>query len=93
MLVSRTIVSKLLKYERRLILSFTRCSTSNSSHISSLSEIKTTNNSNSNNQKQELTSKIQSIHDNNDWLWAYLRNRKNFIDLNQQQRQKVIEIG
>ena len=30
---------------------------------------------------------------NNEWLWAYLRDRKTFPDLTEEQRRRVVEIG
>lgn len=31
--------------------------------------------------------------DSNEWLWSYLRDRKTFAELNDQQKRRVIEIG
>jgi len=33
-----------------------------------------------------------SSEENNEWLWSYLRNRKTFEELNEEQRRRVIEI-
>lgn len=34
-----------------------------------------------------------SSEETNEWLWSYLRNRKTFEELNEEQRRRVIEIG
>jgi len=48
-------------------------------------------NSNSNDQKDSISTTKQT-DDNNEWLWAYLRDRKNFSDLSEEQRRRVVEI-
>ena len=35
----------------------------------------------------------ESKDDSNEWLWSYLRDRKTFAELNDQQKRRVIEIG
>ncbi|CAF3498975.1 unnamed protein product [Rotaria sordida] len=88
MFVSRIFLSGLLKCKHRFKISSTRCFASKLSNVSSSSSIIKTdeknNNLNLNDQKQGM--------DNNEWLWAYLRNRKNFVDLSEEQRRRVIEI-
>jgi hypothetical protein len=96
MLVSRILSFGLLKYQHRLIISYSRCFLSNISHASSSSEIKldekTENFNKNDNQKQSILTTKQ-IDDNNEWLWAYLRDRKTFSDLSEEQRRRVVEIG
>ena len=78
MLASRIFTFGILKYQNYFVLSYSRCCLSNiSSAIVSKTRI--------NDQKQ--------TDDNNEWLWAYLRDRKTFGDLNEEQRRRVIEIG
>ena len=31
--------------------------------------------------------------DSNAWLWSYLRDRKSFVELNDEQKRRVIDIG
>ena len=38
-------------------------------------------------------STAESPEKGNEWLWAYLRDRKTFQDLNEEQRRRVIDIG
>jgi hypothetical protein len=95
MLLSRIFSFGLLKYQHRFIKSYSRCFLSNSSDASSSSERKSdekSENFNSNDQKP-LISTTKQIDDNNEWLWAYLRDRKTFPNLSEEQRRRVVEIG
>ncbi len=83
MLISRILTSITLKYQNRFVLKNSRCFLS--STISSEKQINVLNSSNSISDK--------SPNENNEWLWAYLRNQKSFSDLNEEQRRRVIEIG
>ncbi|CAF0796811.1 unnamed protein product [Rotaria sp. Silwood1] len=90
MLVSRIFLSGLLKCKHRFQISYSRCFASKSSNISSSSTIKSdekNDNLNLNEQKQAINNNT-----NNEWLWAYLRDRKNFADLSEEQRRDVIQI-
>ena len=42
---------------------------------------------------QESAPSIVSNEENTEWLWSYLRERKSFIELTEEQRRRVIEIG
>jgi hypothetical protein len=90
MLISRIFPFGLLKYHHRSILSYSLCFVSNTSHASSSSK-SNTDNLNSDDRKQQSISPIDN--NNNEWLWSYLRDRKTFVDLSEDQRRKVIEIG
>jgi len=95
MLVSRIFPFGLLKYQYRFIKSYSRCFLSNLSHASSSSERKPDEkpeNFNSNDPKPSVSITKQT-DDNNEWLWAYLRDRKTFPDLSEEQRRRVVEIG
>jgi hypothetical protein len=87
MMVSRIFRSVVWKYQNRLVLANSRC------FLSTLSpaEIKTDETNNSLNESISIYS-TNSI-DNNEWLWAYLRQQKLFSDLNEEQRRRVLEIG
>jgi hypothetical protein len=89
MFLSRSFPFGLIKYQHYLITRYSRCFISNLSHASSDEKKE---NSHSNNQKQ-ATPTTKSIDDNNEWLWAYLRDRKMFPDLSEEQRRRVVEIG
>jgi hypothetical protein len=75
----------------RLIITSSRCFVSKLSHISSSSEAK--NEKLDSNDQKESISTTKQIDNNNEWLWAYLRDRKTFPDLNEEQRRRVVEIG
>jgi hypothetical protein len=92
MFLSRNFSFGLIKYHHYLITTYSRCFISNLSHASSPSSDEKKENSHSNNQKQAIST-TKPIDDNNEWLWAYLRNRKTFPDLSEEQRRRVIEIG
>jgi hypothetical protein len=95
MLLSRIFPFGLLKYQHRFIISYSRCFVSNLSQPSSLSKTKIDEkyeNSNPNDQKP-LISTTKQTNDSNEWLWAYLRDRKTFSDLSEEQRRRVVEIG
>lgn len=84
----------LIKYRFYSIGFYSRCFLSNSSHASPQSS----DDENSTDQKQKQTTIItkaisENTTTNNEWLWAYLRDRKTFPDLNEEQRRRVIEIG
>lgn len=83
MLISRILTSIVWKYQNRFILNNSRCFLS--SAISSEKQPNTLNPSNS------IIDK--STDENDEWLWAYLRDQKTFSDLNEEQRRRVIEIG
>ncbi|CAF1403362.1 unnamed protein product [Adineta steineri] len=83
MLISRIISFGLLKNQHHSIVACTRC------FLSSLSHVSLSNNDN--NSKQSISSTKQT-DDNNEWLWAYLRDRKSFMDLSEEQRRRVVEI-
>jgi hypothetical protein len=89
MLVSRMVSFGLLKCPHRLIVSYTRCCVSKLSHVSSPAK---NDNLDSNDQKQSIST-TKSIDNNNEWLWTYLRDRKTFSDLSEEQRRRVVEIG
>jgi hypothetical protein len=89
MFLSRSFPFGLIKYQHYLITTYSRCFISNLSNASSDEKKE---NSHSNNQEQ-ATSTTKLINDNNEWLWAYLRDRKTFSDLNEEQKRRVIEIG
>lgn len=78
MLVSRIFLSGLNKYQSACFRRFTSTVSTSKSHEQT----------NSNEQKSST-----DVNSNNEWLWAYLRDRKNFSDLNEEQRRRVIEIG
>jgi hypothetical protein len=84
MLISRILASVVLKYQNRFVLNNTRCFLS--SAITSEKKINQTLH------PSDSTSAI-STDENNEWLWAYLRDRKSFSDLTEDQRRRVIEIG
>ncbi|CAF1642858.1 unnamed protein product [Adineta ricciae] len=46
----------------------------------------------SSNQRRLLSTAKQNDGSDNEWLWTYLRDRKGFTDLNEEQRRHVIEI-
>ncbi len=83
MLVSCLLTSIVWKYHNRFLLNNSRCFLSSS--ISSEKQTNTLNPSDS------ITGK--STEENNEWLWAYLRDQKTFSDLTEEQRRRVIEIG
>jgi hypothetical protein len=78
MLPSRIFTLGVLKYPNRFVLSYSKCCLAN---FSSTTSAKT------------IINVEKQTDDNNEWLWAYLRDRKTFSDLNEQQRRRVIEIG
>jgi len=90
MLVSRIVSFGLLKCQHRLIVSYTRCSVSKLSHVSSPSK---NDDVDSNDQKQAISTTKSIDDNNNEWLWTYLRDRKTFSDLSEEQRRRVVEIG
>lgn len=92
MLVSRIISFGLLNCQHRFILSYTRCFISNQSHTSSSSS-ESNDKLNSNDQKRSISTTKPIDNNNNEWLWTYLRDRKSFADLSEEQRRRVIEIG
>lgn len=47
----------------------------------------------SSNQRRFLSTTKENDDSSNEWLWTYLRDRKGFTDLNEEQRRRVIEIG
>lgn len=74
---------------------YSRCFLSNISHASSQSsDIHDDENLPDQKQTLNITKAInENTTTNNEWLWAYLRDRKTFADLNEDQRRRVIEIG
>ncbi|UJR15658.1 hypothetical protein I4U23_002593 [Adineta vaga] len=82
MFLARIISLKLLKQQQHCIESHSRCFLSNLSFSLPNNTI---------NQKR-LISTTKDENDSNEWLWAYLRDRKSFSDLNEEQRRRVIEI-
>ena len=87
----------LIKYRFYSIGFYSRCFLSNVSHASSQSS-NINDEENSTDQKQKQTTIItkaisENTTTNNEWLWAYLRDRKTFPDLSEEQRRRVIEIG
>ena len=86
MLVLRIFPFRVLKYQRRFILSYSRCL----SHVSSSSK---TDLLERNDQEQSISTTKPIDDSNNEWLWAYLRDRKTFADLSEKQRRRVVEIG
>jgi len=91
MLVSRIFASITLKYQNRFILNNSRCLLSNLS--STISPEKKINQEDNTLNSSDSISTKKSTEENNEWLWAYLRNRTNFSDLTEEQRRCVIEIG
>ncbi|CAF2909953.1 unnamed protein product [Rotaria sp. Silwood2] len=90
MLLSRIFTSIVLKYQNSFILNNSRCFLSNLSfEVSSKNEINQQNNTSN---ESDSKSTKNSTDDNNEWLWAYLRDRKSFSDLTEEQRRRVIEI-
>ncbi len=83
MLISRIFTSITCKYRNYFLLNNSRYFLSSS--IASEKQVDTPNPSDSNTDKP--------TNENNEWLWAYLRNQKTFTDLNEEQRRRVIEIG
>lgn len=98
MFISRICSLGLIKYQYSWISSSSRCFLSNVSPASSRSSV-INEEENSADQKQKQTLSItKSISENatnndNEWLWAYLRERKTFADLSEEQRRRVVEIG
>ena len=88
MFVSRIFLSGLRKYQYSFKLSCSRCFASDASRLSTISIHENNLNSTSNDQKSAIDSSHQ-----NEWLWSYLRDRKSFSDLSEEQRRSVIEIG
>lgn len=81
MLVSCIYPFRLLKYHQQIIKTYSRCFVlSNISYNSSSSD-------------KNLKDQIKKPDDNNEWLWTYLRDRKTFPDLSEEQRRRVVEIG
>jgi hypothetical protein len=87
MLILRILTSVVLKYQNRFVLNNTRCFLS-----SAVTSEKKINQENKTLHPSDSTSAI-STDENNEWLWAYLRDRKSFSDLTEDQRRRVIEIG
>lgn len=87
MLLSRIFSSIALKYQNRFILNNSRCFLSDLS-----SKTKSDQENNVINSSDSIVEK-KPIDENNEWLWTYLREQKNFSDLTEQQRRRVIEIG
>ncbi|CAF3100806.1 unnamed protein product [Rotaria socialis] len=92
MLISRIFTTVTLKYQNRFGLTKTRSFLSHPS-VGLSSE----NGSNQGNQPLNALDSLstkKSIDDstNNEWLWAYLRDRQSFSDLTEAQRRRVIEI-
>jgi len=95
MLVSRIFPFGLLKYQYRFIKIYSQCFLSNLSHALSSSERKydEKNENLTLNDQKPLISTTKQTDDNNEWLWTYLRDRKAFSDLSEEQRRRVVEIG
>ncbi|CAF3105322.1 unnamed protein product [Rotaria socialis] len=87
MFVSRIFLSGLQKYQHSFQLSCSRCFASDASRSPSIKIHENNLNSTSNDQKSATDTSNQ-----NEWLWSYLRDRKNFSDLSEEQRRSVIEI-
>jgi hypothetical protein len=91
MLVSRILTSIALKYQKHFLLNNSRCFLSNLS--STRSSEKTINQENNTLNLSDSISTKKSTEENNEWLWAYLRDRTSFSDLTEEQRRCVIQIG
>ncbi|CAF3824021.1 unnamed protein product [Rotaria sp. Silwood1] len=90
MLLSRIFTSIVFKYSNRFVLNNSRCLLSNLSlEVSSEKEFNQQNNA-SNESDSKSTKNLTD--NNNEWLWAYLRERRGFSDLTEEQRRRVIEI-
>ena len=76
MLISRILTSVTLKYPNRWVLNNSRCFLSN---LSSEKKVDQQNDSKLN--ESDSISTKKSTDDNNEWLWAYLRDRISFSDL------------
>lgn len=81
MFLSRFIRSVIVKYPHRVRY----LSSSISSEQKILSETKAHEFSDAISEKSE--------NENNEWLWAYLRNQKTFAELTNEQKRRVVEIG
>ena len=88
MLLSRLCVSTLVRRQNRLGLQNARCLLS---HMTSPTLSQPVIHEKSNQPAAAASTKL--LDDNNEWLWAYLRERKSFSELNEDQRRRVIEIG
>lgn len=88
MLLSRLCISTLVRCPNRLGLQNARCLLS---HITSPTLSQPVIHEKSNQPAAAALTKPSD--ENNEWLWAYLRERKSFSELNEDQRRRVIEIG
>ncbi|CAF3979590.1 unnamed protein product, partial [Rotaria magnacalcarata] len=92
MLISRIFTSAILKYQNRFVLTKTRSFLSHPSvGLSSENGINQENKS-LNALDSLSTQKPIDDNTNNEWLWAYLRDRQSFSDLTEAQRRCIIEI-
>lgn len=87
MILSRIFTSIALKYQNRFILNNSRC------FLSDLSSEKKLDQENNLIDQSDSISVKKSSEENNEWLWAYLREHKSFSELTEEQRRRVIEIG
>jgi len=87
LLVPRIFTCITFKYSNRFVLNNSRC------FLSNLSSEKKINQENDTLNTSDSISVKKSTDENNEWLWAYLRNRTSFSDLTEEQRRRVIEIG
>ncbi|CAF0783802.1 unnamed protein product [Rotaria sordida] len=94
MLLSRIFTSIILKYQNHFILNNSRYFLSNFSlKVLSEKEINQQNNILNKSDDSKSTKKtIDDNNNNNEWLWEYLRERRSFSDLTEEQRRHVIEI-
>lgn len=93
MLLSRIFGSIAFKYQNRFVL---KKSQSFLSHLSvGLSSKDDINQPNGTpiRSNSPLAKNPADDNNNNEWLWEYLRERKTFSDLTEEQRRRVIEIG
>jgi hypothetical protein len=86
MLISRIFTSVVLKCQNRFVLNNSRC------FLSSAASSDKKSNQDTIHEPDSISTK-KSTDDNNEWLWAYLRDRISFSDLIEEQRRRVIEIG
>ncbi|CAF1157915.1 unnamed protein product [Adineta steineri] len=86
MLISRIFTSIVWKSQNRFVYK-------NSRHfLSNLSSEKKIDQENPIINETNSTSTKKSIVEDNEWLWAYLRDRRSFVDLTIEQKRRVIEI-
>lgn len=90
MLTSRMFRSIISKCQNRYVLTKARCFLSNLSSVQRESDPQ--NSSLNQSISRPISTKISS-DENNEWLWAYLREQKSFLELTEEQRRRVIEIG